>query len=105
MSVSYTHLDVYKRQVWYRKNFKNIASKNERAFLHFDGANYLVKAYINGHLIGAHEGGFTAFSFEITDYLKPNDNKIDLEIDCKHDEQSIPTPITDWDLYLSLIHI
>ncbi len=97
-----TELRYYDGLVWYRKNFKNIANKNERAFLHFDGANYLVKAYINGHLIGAHEGGFTAFSFEITDYLKPNDNKIDLEIDCKHDEQSIPTPITDWDLYCGI---
>ena len=94
-----TELRYYDGLVWYRKNFKNIASKNERAFLHFDGANYLVKAYINGHLVGEHEGGFTAFAFEITDYLKPTNNKIDLEIDCKNDEQSNPTPINDWDLY------
>lgn len=88
--------------VWYRKTFDNIAKTDERAFIHFDGANYLLTAYINGQKVGSHEGGFTAFAFEITQYLKSGNNRIDLEIDCKHDAQSVPTPITDWDIYCGI---
>lgn len=96
-----TQIDLryYDGLVWYRKHFNNIAAQNERAFIHFDGANYKVSAYVNGNLVGTHEGGFTAFSFEITDKLRDGDNQITLGVDCKHDAQSIPTPITDWDLY------
>ena len=94
-----TELRYYDGLMWYRRNFENIGAANERAFLHFDAVNYKVSAYVNGQLVGSHEGGFTAFNFEITDKLRAGDNQITLGVDCKHVEQSIPPPITDWDLY------
>jgi len=94
-----TELRYYDGLVWYRRHFNNQSAEGERAFLHFDGANYKVAVYVNGELVGAHEGGFTAFNFEITQTLRSGDNQITIGVDCKHDDQSIPPPITDWDLY------
>lgn len=94
-----TELRYYDGLMWYRRHFDNLAIPNERTFLHFDGANYKVSAYVNGALVGSHEGGFTAFSFEITDKLRAGDNQITLGVDCAHDAQSVPPQVTDWDLY------
>ncbi|NOT64642.1 MAG: beta-glucuronidase [Methylotenera sp.] len=94
-----TELRYYEGLMWYRRHFDNIATQNERAFLHFDGANYKVSAYVNGALVGSHEGGFTAFSFEITEQLRAGNNQITLGVDCAHNAQSVPPQVTDWDLY------
>ena len=32
----------------------------------FKGVNYICDVYLDGKLLGAHEGGFTAFSFDVT---------------------------------------
>ena len=55
---------------WYRKHFhaspKVAGTVNELAF---DGADYFVTVWLNGQLLGSHEGTFTAFSFDVTDKL------------------------------------
>jgi len=94
-----SELRYYDGLMWYRHHFDNLATPNERAFLHFDGVNYKVSAYVNGALVGSHEGGFTAFNFEITDKLRAGDNQITLGVDCVHNAQSVPPQVTDWDLY------
>lgn len=95
-------LRYYDGLVWFRRHFDNIGKENERAFLNFEAANYRLDAWVNGKKVGSHEGGFTSFAFEITDYLKPRDNQITISVDCKHDDKSIPPPITDWDLYCGI---
>ena len=36
----------------------------------FDGADYFVTVWLNGQLLGSHEGTFTAFAFDVTDKLR-----------------------------------
>lgn len=95
-------LRYYDGLVWFRRHFENIGKNNERAFLNFEAANYKLDAWVNGKKVGHHEGGFTSFAFEITDFLKGHDNQITISVDCHHDEKSIPPPITDWDMYCGI---
>lgn len=41
----------------------------ERLLLHFEGADYRCSVWVNGRFVGVHEGGYTAFSFDVTDFL------------------------------------
>ena len=39
-------------------------------YLRFGAANYLTEVYLNGGLIGTHSGGYTAFAFDITPFVR-----------------------------------
>lgn len=43
--------------------------ENNRLFLKFPGVNTVANVFINGKHIGEHRGGYTAFTFEITDFV------------------------------------
>ena len=58
--------------VWYQKNITFDRKNDERVIFHIDAADYLTRLYVNGKLVGIHQGGYTAFSFDITDYLIDN---------------------------------
>jgi beta-galactosidase len=45
--------------------------------------------YINGELLGLHEGGYTPFSFEITELIAPGENVLTVCVDATEDK-SIP---------------
>jgi beta-mannosidase len=59
------------REWWYRKRFK-AGTKAEGAVsrLVFDGSDYFTTVWLNGQLLGTHEGTFTAFSFDVTGVLR-----------------------------------
>jgi beta-mannosidase len=59
------------REWWYRKHFK-AGAKAEGAVsrLVFDGSDYFTTVWLNGHLLGTHEGTYTAFSFDVTEALR-----------------------------------
>lgn len=63
--------------VWYRRSF-SVPKKflKKRAVLHFNAADYLTDVWVNGIHAVTHEGGFSPFSVEITDYLKADENII-----------------------------
>lgn len=46
--------------------------KNKRIYLRFGAGNLVTDLLINGRYVGKHEGGSSAFSFEITDFLNFN---------------------------------
>lgn len=41
-----------------------------RVFIHFGAVDQIAKVYINGKFAGVHHGGYTPFSFEITEHIK-----------------------------------
>jgi len=55
---------------WYHRKFtipNEMAGK--QIILHFGAVDYQAWVYVNGKMVGTHEGGHTAFSFDITPYL------------------------------------
>ena len=48
----------------------------KRLFLKFEGAGSVATLVVNGTFVGEHKGAYNAFTFEITDYVKPGENKI-----------------------------
>ena len=59
------------REWWYRKHFK-AGAKAEGAVsrLVFDGSDYFTTVWLNGQLLGTHEGTYTAFSFDVAGVLR-----------------------------------
>ena len=59
-------------QIWYRRTF-TIPSywMNRRMLLHFGAVDWETMVYVNGKAFGPHKGGYDAFTFDITDALKP----------------------------------
>ena len=63
--------------LWYSKTFKVPASwRKDRVILHFEAVDWAAEVYVNGHLAGHHTGGYTAFSFDITPYLKRGEQEL-----------------------------
>ncbi len=62
---------------FYKTNF-NVAvkSQNRRFILDFECVDYIAEVYINGRVVGLHEGFFANFSFDITDYVKIGKNQL-----------------------------
>lgn len=44
--------------------------KDKRLFLYFEGVNSAADIFINYRTVGQHLGGYTAFCFEITDFVQ-----------------------------------
>ena len=66
---------------WYKKAFLlNEIDPEKLYILKFDAVDYLSRLYINKEFVGENEGGYTAFEFDITQYLKPGENEIVLRV-------------------------
>jgi beta-mannosidase len=66
------------KEWWYRKTFTIDRGKwgNKKIRLNFAAVDYAAKIWLNGTLLGSHEGQFTPFSFEINnivDFEKENE--------------------------------
>jgi hypothetical protein len=58
-------------RLWYRRAFDTPKrEKNERLLLHFGAVDWDAKVWVNGKKVGEHRGGYTPFSFDITDALE-----------------------------------
>ena len=44
--------------------------------LHFGAVDRISTVFINGKKAGTHTGGYDAFTFDITEYLKSGDNSL-----------------------------
>ena len=58
------------QRLWYRRSFNVAAAKGTRLLLHFGAVDWLTLVWVNGKLIGRHEGGYDPFTFDITAALK-----------------------------------
>ncbi len=70
------HTD-FMNSVWYRRNVE-IPTEwyGKRVIVHIDACDYESTVYVNGKTVGTHIGGYTPFSFDITDYLNTDGNYI-----------------------------
>lgn len=86
----------YEGTIWYKKDFSYQKKNEQRTFLHFGAVNYEAIVYLNGERLGEHVGGFTPFSFEITDKVKDGENFIVVKVDNSRRADGIPTLNCDW---------
>ena len=84
---------------WYRRRIKiDDLLPGQRVGIHFEGANQVTVLYVNGHRVGNHTGGYTAFAFDITEYIHPGDNLFAIEVDNAHNPD-IPPLSADYTFY------
>ncbi|WP_179090246.1 sugar-binding domain-containing protein [Paenibacillus sp. FSL H8-0548] len=63
--------------MWYKRSFTIPDNwSGQRVKINFGAVDYLATVYVNGQEVGNHKGGYTSFSFDITDYLVPGDNEL-----------------------------
>jgi beta-glucuronidase len=86
----------YEGPVWYEKSFSYRKQEHTRVFINFGAANYFTRVYLNGDALGEHEGGFTAFNFEITDKIHAGENFVVVEVNNARRRDAVPTLNTDW---------
>jgi hypothetical protein len=67
--------------VWYRKSFETPKSwTSKKVLLHFGAVDYHARVWLNGVLLGEHRGGHVPFSFDITPYLKEQENEVTVRV-------------------------
>jgi beta-galactosidase/beta-glucuronidase len=76
---------------WYRKYFDAPkASVGRRIQLEFDGVFQVAELFVNGKRIGEHKGGYTGFTFDITDAVKTGANVVAVRVNNNWDARLAP---------------
>lgn len=67
----------------YRRHFTLPASaKGKHVFIDFEGVMTAATVWINGHRLGEYKGGYTPFSFDLTDHINwGGDNVLAVDVD------------------------
>jgi beta-galactosidase len=90
----------YRGACWYARNVDIPADwKGKRVFLRFEAASTVAKPYLNNTLLGEHLGGFTAFCYEVTNYLNygaPNALRVEVDNTSRED---LPPLSGDFNLF------
>jgi beta-glucuronidase len=89
----------YQGLVWYQRQFEASPKPGQRAFLRFEAVNYTAQVYLNGQLVGSHEGGFTPFTIDVTGQLRAGANQVTVGVDSTPAADGVPPPVTDWENY------
>ena len=78
----------FMRAVWYRRDLLIPESwAGKRVLLHFGAVDYLATVYVNGQKMGEHVGGYTSFTFDITNALQDGANSLCV---CAYDDTASP---------------
>lgn len=85
-------LDYYRGVGWYEKELRlPDAYQDQRLFLYFEGSNAVTDVFVNHHFAGRHEGGYTAFCFEVTDLIKLDTlNTLSVKVNNAYDATLMP---------------
>ncbi|TDN90811.1 glycoside hydrolase family 2 TIM barrel-domain containing protein [Microbacterium sp. BK668] len=91
------------RVVWYQRSFGaaelEAAGRRDgaRIVLHFGAVDYRSRVWIDGSFVGAHEGGHTPFSFDITDALGDSDtHSVVVRVEDDPEDIEQPRGKQDW---------
>src|SRR5882757_10168173 len=74
---------------WYFRTIDVAEFRGAHVELHFGATFYSARIWLNGEDVGHHEGGYTAYSLDITSRLRRT-NYLAVEIDNRVTEQTIP---------------
>ena len=106
------NLDAYQGRNYYqgKAEYRRIltlpdVNPGRRYFLKVDAANKAAEVKVNGKKAGCHAGGYSAFTFDITEFLNPSnvlsrkksDNTIEITVDnSRQDVTPIMADFTFW---------
>jgi hypothetical protein len=66
---------------WYWRSVNLEPPAPERVvLLRFGAVDYLAEVYVNGEKVGAHEGGYLPFEFDVTSELRPGENQVEVRV-------------------------
>ncbi|WP_169670675.1 glycoside hydrolase family 2 TIM barrel-domain containing protein [Flavivirga algicola] len=84
----------YRKQVFFSKKTEDLIH-----YLHFKGVNQETDVYVNGNHVGNHKGGYTAFNFNISKWIKYDTyNLIEVKVDNSHNP-NVPPLDADFTFY------
>lgn len=89
-------LKYYEGNVWYQRTFEVVKKTDKREFIYFAGVNYQSSIYVNGVEVGRHEGGFTPFQFDITQFVREGINDLVVMVNNNRKADRIPALKFDW---------
>lgn len=62
--------ETFHSHVWYNRSVAIPAeAAGKRVLLHFQAVDHVAKVWVNGQMAGGHQGGYAAFSLDITPYV------------------------------------
>lgn len=77
---------------WYRRRVEIDASVNpgeSAAILHFGAVDYHATVWLNGVLVGEHEGGYLPFEFDVAHLLRPGANELTVRVIDASDDRAL----------------
>jgi beta-glucuronidase len=85
----------YAGLAWYRRQFVAPAVAQDASLrLRFEAVFYLAHVWLNGVYLGAHEGGYTPFEFDVSDIIKPGaGNLIAVQVDNRRATTRLPATL------------
>ncbi|PWS33042.1 glycoside hydrolase family 2 [Pedobacter paludis] len=66
--------------LWYKRSLNYVPKAGTHTVLNFGAVDYQCWIYVNGTEVGNHEGGYTAFSLDITHALKSGKNELVVKV-------------------------
>lgn len=90
--------DYYRGRCWYRKEFARPQTEaGQEVWVEFAGVAMTADVYINGEAVGHHEGGYSTFRVNITDYLQ-DENLLVVSAD-NQANQTVYPQVADFTFY------
>src|SRR5579863_5373429 len=68
------------QHLWYHRSLDVQKKSGERTLLHFGAVDWQATVFVNGKEVGKHQGGYTAFTLDITSELKNGINEISVKV-------------------------
>jgi len=84
--------DMFRFVSWYRKHFRpDEGFRGKQVLIEFQGVMTVSDVYLNGRLLGHHEGGYTPFSIDVTPALQFGaENVLAVRVDSREQKQVPP---------------
>ena len=89
-------LKFYEGTIWYGRHFNLSLESNRRYLLCFGGVSYRARVYVNGKEVVQHEGSFTQFQADVTQFLRSGDNFVAVRVNNRREKDAIPAMSFDW---------
>ncbi|HYE64410.1 MAG TPA: hypothetical protein VD966_02435 [Pyrinomonadaceae bacterium] len=76
-NAQFADLRDYMGVAWYRTRFEVPQwSAPRRTIIRFGAVDYFCEVFVNGKSVGTHEGGYTPFSFDLTEAVRTGSNEL-----------------------------